>query len=234
MRRVLSIVVLLVALPAWAAEPIAKVAGDKSADPGRVVTLNVTGSASDAETPLQVQVIGPGTPTTEILYDAERRPARLEVTPAVAGRYFLFVVATGKPDGASSPKVVVAPWVLEVGTPAPDPPPPPPPPPPVPIGDHDPAFVPLGRALAVQFGADYAAAVEDAARMLDAGQSRTMALGTVAKAFADARSRTFDRIVTPALDKVAPANVADKDLTPEQQKALAKAIRGLAKGAAGQ
>jgi hypothetical protein len=116
-------------------------------------------------------------------------------------------------------------WLKPVAPPGPQPSP-------APVVDHDPAFVPVGKALADQFGKDYAAAVADGRKMLDAGQSRTMAYDAIAKAFSDNRQKSFDAIADPAISKVSPT-ADDAAMTPAERTALSKALGGLEKGAGG-
>lgn len=104
---------------------------------------------------------------------------------------------------------------------------------PTPVADYDPAFVPIGKRLAAQFGGDYASAVEDGCKLLDSGQTRSMANETIAKAFSANRQSSFDSIATSALSGLVPASKSDKDLTSDDRAKIARAYRGLAKGASG-
>jgi hypothetical protein len=116
-------------------------------------------------------------------------------------------------------------WEFYKGRPSPTPP--------TPVADYDPAFVPIGRQLAAKFGADYASAVEDGCKLLDSGQTRTMANETIAKAFSTNRQASFDAVATNALAGLVPASKTDKDITADDRAKIARAYRGLAKGASG-
>lgn len=114
-------------------------------------------------------------------------------------------------------------WRDRTPTPSPDPP--------APIAAYDPAFVPFGKAYAKALGPAFAKALEDGAKLLDSGQSRTPAEDTTQAAFKANREADFEKLIGPEIEKVSPDDVPDEQLTPEQNKALARAMRGLAKGA---
>lgn len=100
-------------------------------------------------------------------------------------------------------------------------------------GDFDPRFVSVGKAYLHDLGSAYAPAWEDGAKILDAGQSIGMALDATAKAWEVNRKAAFNKRITPELSKVVEQSKDDKDVTPEDRAALAKAYRGLAKGLSG-
>lgn len=114
-------------------------------------------------------------------------------------------------------------WRDRAPTPAPNPP--------TPIADYDPAFVPFGKAYAKALGPAFAKALEDGAKLLDAGQPRTPAEDTTQTAFKANREADFEKLIGPEIEKLSPTDVPDEKLTSEQNKALARAMRGLAKGA---
>jgi len=136
-RTFVLAVLLLLAPPTWAAKPKAEITGPTTALAGERVLLDVSGSASDAETPLQVKVVGAGdTPSIRLWYDEGRKPGLAVFTAPRPGSYVVVVVAMGKEDGAAIPTFDFSPWPLEITLPGPapkpDPNPPPPPPPPNP------------------------------------------------------------------------------------------------------
>jgi hypothetical protein len=96
----------------------------------------------------------------------------------------------------------------------------------------DPCFVALGRAYLPQLGKAYAAAWDDGAKALDAGQAVSAALDAVAKGWTANRTALYDTAITPELAKILPESVKDADVTPAERAALAAAWRGLARGLA--
>jgi hypothetical protein len=137
MRRLL--LALLLSLPALAlgAEPKASIVGPTTATVGQPVLLDLGGSASDPEYPLQVEVAGEGDfkPTLRLWYDASQKPGLAVLTAPRAGSYTVVVVAIGKPEGSDKTLTRIAAWPLTVEpiAPAPKPPGPDPvPPDPVP------------------------------------------------------------------------------------------------------
>ena len=100
-----------------------------------------------------------------------------------------------------------------------------PPPPP-----HDPNFVRVGRAYLPGLGKAYAAAWEEGAKSLEAGQPLSAAIAAVGKAWDASRTQLFDRLATPEFAKIVPESQKDTDVTPAQRAAMAAAWRGLALG----
>jgi hypothetical protein len=231
---------LLLVSPLHAAEPVAKIAGPSRGAVGERLLYDLSGSVSDDE-PLSVQFVGPAQLT--VWYDASGKPGLAVVVPAEPGSYFLAVVAGGVPEGKTKPAHRFAFWQVVVGKgpvgpvdpvePVDPVDPVDPPSPPSPPVDYDPAFVPVGKALAAQFGPDFGKALEDGAKLLDAGQGRDSAEETIRAAFTANRRASFERIAGAALGKVVPPTTPDAKLTAGDRKALARAYRGLRKGAEG-
>ncbi len=107
------------------------------------------------------------------------------------------------------------------GQPAPQPGPP-----------HDPRFVVLGQSYLPQLGKAYAAAWQEGAQQLEAGQSITSALDTVSKTWSSNRTQLYDHVFTPEFSRIVAESVKDSDVTPAERAALAAAWRGLALGLA--
>jgi hypothetical protein len=95
---------------------------------------------------------------------------------------------------------------------------------------HDPHFVRLGRAYLPGLGTAYAAAWEEGAKGLDAGQPVSAALAAVGKAWAANRTQLFDRVATPEFAKIIPDSQKDADITLQQRAAMAAAWRSFASG----
>lgn len=102
---------------------------------------------------------------------------------------------------------------------------------PTPASAIDPRFVPVGKAYIKDLGVAWGASLEDGAKILDAGQPIGMADDAVAKAWEANRKSAFNAHVTPELSKVVEQGKDEKSVTPADRSALAKAYRGLAKGA---
>jgi hypothetical protein len=112
----------------------------------------------------------------------------------------------------------VSDW-LESGSPSGTPQPP-----------HDRRYVSLGRAYLLQLGKAYAAAWDQGAKALDAGQGISAALDTVAQTWTANRTEIYDKLLTPELAKIVSESVKDSDVTPAERAALAAAWRGFALG----
>lgn len=137
MRRLL-LALLLICSPAFAAEPKAVISGPTTATVGQSVLLDVGGSSTDADFPLQVEVAGEGEfrPTLRLWYDAAGKPGLAVLTAPRPGNYTVVVVAIGKPEGAQLNVTRIAAWPIAVDPiappPKPDPEPGPKPPDPEP------------------------------------------------------------------------------------------------------
>jgi hypothetical protein len=94
----------------------------------------------------------------------------------------------------------------------------------------DPNFVRIGRAYLPGLGKAYAAAWEEGAKALDAGQPFSAALDAVGKAWNANRTQLFDRTATSEFAKILPESQKDADVTPQQRAAMAAAWRGFAAG----
>jgi hypothetical protein len=99
-----------------------------------------------------------------------------------------------------------------------------------PAPPHDPHFVRLGRAYLPGLGKAYAAAWEEGAKGLEAGQPLSAAIAAVGKAWDANRNQLFDRMATPEFAKIIPESRKDADITPQQRAAMAAAWRGFAWG----
>ena len=115
--------------------------------------------------------------------------------------------------------IAVTAWTKIPSKPAPNPGPP-----------HDPRFVLLGTAYLPQLGKAYAAAWEEGAKQLEAGQSITAALDTVSKSWSSSRTQLYDHVFTPEFSRIVAESVKDSDVTPAERAALASAWRGLSLG----
>jgi hypothetical protein len=100
--------------------------------------------------------------------------------------------------------------------------------PPAPLQDTH--FVKVGRAYLPGLGKAYAAAWEEGAKGLDAGQAFSAAVAAVGKAWDANRAQLFDQVATPEFAKIIPESQKDADVTPQQRAAMAAAWRGLASG----
>jgi hypothetical protein len=99
-----------------------------------------------------------------------------------------------------------------------------------PAPPQDPHFVKFGRAYLPGLGKAYAAAWEEGAKGLEAGQPLSGAIAAVGKAWDANRAQLFDRMATPEFAKIVPESQKDADLTPQQRAAMAAAWRGFASG----
>jgi hypothetical protein len=99
-----------------------------------------------------------------------------------------------------------------------------------PLPPHDPNFVRVGRAYLPGLGKAYAAAWEEGAKSLEAGQPLSAAVASVGKAWEASRTQLFDQLATPEFAKIVPESQKDADVTPAQRAAMAAAWRGLALG----
>jgi hypothetical protein len=99
-----------------------------------------------------------------------------------------------------------------------------------PAPPQDPQFVRVGRAYLPGLGKAYAAAWEEGAKGLDAGQPLSAALAAVGKAWDTNRAQLFDQMATPAFAKIVPESQKDADVTPQQRAAMSAAWRGFAAG----
>lgn len=134
-------------------EPKAIITGPTTALVGAPVLLDLGGSASDPEFPLQVEVAGDGQfkPTLRVWLDSvSTKPGLAVMVAPRPGQYTVVVVAIGKPANADKSVTKIAAWPVEITPipPAPEPTPtpgpgpgptpgpgpnPPPPPPPAPV-----------------------------------------------------------------------------------------------------
>ena len=101
---------------------------------------------------------------------------------------------------------------------------------PTPIPPYDPHFVALGRAYLPELGKAYAAAWDEGAKGLEAGQDLSKGLDAVAKAWGTNRTKVFDQIATPEFRKVIAETKKDTDIAPQERAAMAAAWRGFAIG----
>lgn len=141
MRCFLLAVLLGMPSLAFAAEPKVVISGPTTAVVGTPVLLDLGGSQSDPEYPLQVEVAGDGEfkPALRLWYDASAKPGLAVLTAPRIGNYTVVVVAIGKPEGADKTATKIAAWPISIEpiapAPKPDPDPPgPTPPDPVPPG----------------------------------------------------------------------------------------------------
>lgn len=99
-----------------------------------------------------------------------------------------------------------------------------------PAPPHNPQFEKIGRAYLPGLAKAYAAAWEEGAKSLDAGQPLSASLAAVSKAWEANRTSLFDRSVATELARIVPESQKDADVTPAQRAAMAAAWRGLALG----
>jgi hypothetical protein len=137
---------LAAARPAAADEPKATITGPTTAVVGAPVLLDLGGSASDPEFPLQVEVAGDSEfkPQLRVWLDSvSTKPGLAVLVAPRPGQYTVVVVAIGKPANADKAVTRIAAWPVEITPipPAPEPPPAPgpgptpgpTPPPPAPV-----------------------------------------------------------------------------------------------------
>jgi hypothetical protein len=94
-------------------------------------------------------------------------------------------------------------------------------------------LVAVGRAYVPTLATTYADSWEDGAKLLDAGQPVGTALDTVATSWGPRLTAAYNASVTPAFEKVLPQSKDEKDVTPEEKRALAAAWREFARGLRG-
>ena len=95
---------------------------------------------------------------------------------------------------------------------------------------QDPHFVRVGRAYLPGLGKAYAAAWQEGAKGLEAGQPLSAAIAAVGRAWDSNRAQLFDRVATPEFARIIPESRKDADITPQQRAAMAAAWRGFASG----
>jgi hypothetical protein len=125
-RLLLALLLTLGLTPTFAADPLAHISGPTTAVVGTPVLLDVSGSATDPDYPLQVEIAGSDDlkPTLRLWYDSTAKPGLAVLTAPRPGTYTVVVVAIGKPDKADKPVTRIAAWPVEV-TPIPPAPKPP-------------------------------------------------------------------------------------------------------------
>jgi hypothetical protein len=122
-----------------AGEPRAVISGPTSGAVGAAILLDLQGSASDPEFPLQVQIApaDAARPALRLWFDAQQQPGLAVLTAPRAGQYTVVVIAGGKPAGSDKLAYATAVWPVQVSAtptpPVPIPDPPVPPLPPIPI-----------------------------------------------------------------------------------------------------
>jgi hypothetical protein len=99
-----------------------------------------------------------------------------------------------------------------------------------PAPPRDAHFVEVGRAYLPELGKAYAAAWEEGAKGLEAGQPLSASVAAVGKAWDANRAQLFDRMATPEFARIIPESQKDADVTPPQRAAMAAAWRGFAAG----
>ena len=104
------------------------------------------------------------------------------------------------------------------------------PPVPNPGQPQNPQYVAIGKAYLPLLGKAYAAAWEEGAKQLEAGQSITAALEAVSKAWSANRTELYDHVFTPEFSRIVAESVKDSEVTPAERAALAAAWRGLSLG----
>jgi hypothetical protein len=95
---------------------------------------------------------------------------------------------------------------------------------------QNPQFVAIGKAYLPQLGKVYAAAWEEGAKQLEAGEGISAALDAVSKTWSANRTKLYDQMLTPEFSKIVAESVKDADLTPAERSAMAAAWRGLSLG----
>jgi hypothetical protein len=112
---------LLLALPAWAADPAVKaeLSGPKAADPGGLFVLNPAGTVAPGGMKFGILKDAPGpVPITTLKSDDGQTTYGLAVAEK-PGRYTFFVVAIGPtPSAGKLPEFDFAFWTVQVGEPA--------------------------------------------------------------------------------------------------------------------
>jgi hypothetical protein len=115
--------------------------------------------------------------------------------------------------------IIASVWLEAPVTPAPGPLPP-----------RDARCVAVGKTYLPQLGLAYAAAWEEGAKQLEAGEGMSAALDTVARSWSSNRTQLYDRVLTPEFSKIVAESTKDTDLTPAERSAMASAWRGVAQG----
>ncbi len=95
---------------------------------------------------------------------------------------------------------------------------------------YDARFAVMGKAYIPELAAAYAAAWDEGVKALEAGQSVSAAVETVAKAWTTNRTALYDKTLTPAFSKIVAQSVKDSDVTSAERAALIQAWRGLSIG----
>lgn len=152
-RRALALLLLLAA-PAWADAPVARLTGPRSVEPGGMILLSPAGTESD-EPPIVVPEEGqPAALTVTPLYTPDGMGgftpfAALSVAPGVPGSYRFVCIAVGDVDGIA--RYSVASFAVTVGAPKPPAPDPGPDPDPEPDPDPKPVPEPISGPLHVTY-----------------------------------------------------------------------------------
>jgi hypothetical protein len=91
-------------------------------------------------------------------------------------------------------------------------------------------FMILGQSYLPELGRAYAAAWNEGAGCLEAGQSLAASLQRVGKSWDAGRIQLFDRLITPELSKIVPEGQSGAQALCTQRLAMARAWRALAIG----
>lgn len=145
MKRLLCLLLIL-APPASAAQPVARLAGPARVEVRGQILLDASGSASDVEPAIEL-ARGPAAVAVLPLYDRQGKPVFALASPPEPGTYMFILIAEGTPDGGDKPVRAFA--FHEVTVDQPLPPPNPPKPPPAPTPGPAPAPTPTGLAAFV-------------------------------------------------------------------------------------
>lgn len=103
---------------------------------------------------------------------------------------------------------------------------------PSPNDDTDPAVVKAARSYGPELAKAYSGPWSDGADALEDGKSMSDSLAVVAKSWDSARSKLFDRELTPRFSKIFPES-SKEDMTSSERRDMVKAWRSLAKGFGG-
>jgi hypothetical protein len=113
--------------------------------------------------------------------------------------------------------LAVSAWLVVPYNPGPSPP-------------RDAKFVTIGNTYLPQLGKAYAAAWEEGAKQLEAGEGISAALDAVAKSWSSNRTQLYDHVLTPEFSRIVAESTKDADVTPNERSAMAAAWRGMAQG----
>lgn len=100
-------------------------------------------------------------------------------------------------------------------------------------GPPESQFARIGRSYRTELDEVYARAWDDGAAALEAGAGRKAALDHVVQAWKAGRVDLFERAAAKKMDAIVPESKGDKEITAAENRKLAEAWRGFARGLRG-